>query len=236
MNIALRMISKFFRLFGYSVRKEEPVVANHPDVERLRVRGLRAESLSLHFGCGPRVLKGWINIDLAYEPFHNYLQYYTDVHYGEAIRGDRADLYIVNVLRDGLPLPDESVDLIFHEDFFEHLDQKEQMMFLAETFRVLKKGAVHRINTPNLRASMRDHADFSKGLSGVYTDEWEQWGHYSVVSPAILREMADIVGYSSVQFNGRDESIARAQLPSEYRPDPHDRPAADSNVFADLLK
>ena len=34
-------------------------------------------SLKLHIGCGPRILKGWVNIDLAFEPYENYMQYYT---------------------------------------------------------------------------------------------------------------------------------------------------------------
>ena len=54
----------------------------------------------------------------------------------------------MNILEAGLPLPDNSVDAIFHEDFSEHLDQKEQILFLAEALRVLKHGLVHRINTP----------------------------------------------------------------------------------------
>ena len=158
-------------------------------------------AISLHFGCGVRVFKGWVNIDLDYAHYEDYLQYYTDDDFPESIRGSKDDFYEINLLKMGLPLPDNSVDIIFHEDFFEHLTQKEQVVFLAETLRVMKKGAVHRINTPNLLASMRDNSTFSKGREGVFTNEWDSWHHYNVISPAILADMARMVGYSDIKFN-----------------------------------
>jgi hypothetical protein len=100
----------------------------------------------------------------------------------------------------------------------------------------MKKGAVHRINTPNLAASMRDKSSFSKGIDGVFVGEWDFWHHYNVISPAILADMAKIVGYTDIKFNSKNHSIVAPQLPVEYRPDEKDRPAADSNVFADLIK
>jgi len=54
-----------------------------------------------------------------------------------------------------------------------------------------------------------------------------------VISAKIIEE---IIGYSSVFFNTRNNSLASKYLPLEYRPDEKDRPASDSNVFADLIK
>lgn len=229
------LVSRAFKKIGYTLTKSEENNSDPEDLLRLKKRGDDG-SLKLHFGCGPRILKGWCNIDLSFEPFDAYLKYYTDIHYPEKIRGTREDLYVINIIKDGLPLPDNSVDMIFHEDFFEHLTQKQQIVFLAETWRVLKPGAVHRVNTPNLAASMRDNSDFSKGKDGVYTAEWDTWDHFSIVSPPILEAMARIVGYSDISFNSKNSSIIADQLPKEYRPDDNDRKAIDSNVFADLIK
>jgi hypothetical protein len=221
---------------GYEFKKLPVSGSDKNDLIRLPADVKKLDKIKIHFGSGPRILKGWINIDLSYAHFGPYLQYYTDKHYPEAIRGSRDDLYIIDIFNDGIPLPDESVDIIFHEDFFEHLTQKQQIIFLAETLRVMKKGAVQRINTPNLVASMRDNSSFKKGKAGVYTAEWDNWEHHSVISPAILGDMAKIVGYSKFFFNSKDKSIAAEELPSEYRPDENARAAADSNVFADLVK
>jgi predicted SAM-dependent methyltransferase len=234
------IIKKLVHNLGYKIMPlaafKKPEVSNPEDIERLRKVSLSGEPILLHFGCGPRVLKNWINIDLAFEPYEYYLQFYGDEFYPESIRGNKKDLFEINIIRDGIPLPDNSVDGIFHEDFFEHLVQRDQIIFLAETLRVLKPGSVHRINTPNLSASMRDYSDFKKGKDGVYTDEWNQWEHFSVINPGILEEMAKMTGYSEVKFTERNKSSIAHLLPKEYRPNPTDRAAKDANVFADLFK
>lgn len=201
--------------------------------ERLRREYRDRGKVKLHFGCGPRILKGWINIDLSFEPYERYLQYYTDTYYPEAVRGGRADLYTMDITRTGLPLPDDSVDVIFHEDFLEHLNQKEQILFLAETFRVLKPGSVHRINTPDLLSSMRKHSDFTKGKEGVYEGEWDNHGHKHLVTARYIEEVAVMIGYREVVYNGRNKSISQ-DIPLEYRPG-SDRPE-EGNIFADLIK
>lgn len=202
--------------------------------ERLLAIVKSGRPVKLHLGCGARILAGWINMDMHYQSYQNYLQYYTDQHYRPEIRGNRSDFYPIDVTKRPLPLPNNSVDVVFHEDFLEHINQRDQVVFLAEVLRVLKPGGIHRINTPNLIASMRDHSDFSKGFSGVYVEEWNGHGHYSLMTPQSLTELATMVGYSKVICNAKNKSTS-PMVPSEYRPDPHDRPE-DGNVFADLIK
>jgi len=191
------------------------------------------KNIKLHFGCGPRVLKGWINIDLAFEPFEKYLKNYTDKFYPESIRGNKNDFYAIDVTRIGIPLPDNSVNVIFHEDFLEHLNQKDQIIFLTETLRVLKKESIHRINTPNLLNSMKENSNFSKGKIGIYEREWNKHRHLNVLTPKILEEMAKMIGYSKISFNKRDKSISK-EIPLEYRPG--DDRKESGNIFADLIK
>lgn len=187
--------------------------------------------VKLHVGCGPRILKGWINVDLNHEPFENYLNYYQD-KYLENIRGTKKEFWECDVT-DGIPLPDNCVDIVFSEDFIEHLSQRGQVIFLSEALRVLKKGAVHRINTPDLLQSMRS-SNFKLGLKGVFLEEWDRSVHINVLSKSILKELAKMVGYSKVIFNAKNHSISKL-VPVEYRPDIHDRPS-NGNIFADLIK
>lgn len=204
------------------------------DYKRLSDFNLQGTKVKLHFGCGPRVLKDWINIDILYETYEKYLKYYGDEFYPQAIRGDRNDFYEFNIVDLGIPLPNDSVDLIFHEDFIEHLNQRDQIVFLAETLRVMKKGTIHRINTPNLITSMKNHSEFIKGRQGVYTEEWDKHVHLSILTRNYLQEIATLIGYSDVIFNGKNQSIAK-DLPKEYRPS-EDRNSSDGNIFADLIK
>lgn len=238
------IVKKIVYFLGYTISKVEAEnnTAKFSDLCSEKLNGFaelernckKCKEIKLHFGCGPRVFKGWINVDLAYVPYHNFMQYYTDKYYPEKIRGDKTDFYAIDVTKTGLPLPDNSVDVIFHEDFLEHLNQRDQLVFLAETYRVLKPGGVHRVNTPDLLSSMNEHSDFSKGISGVYIDEWDRHRHLNILTTTILHEMALMVGYREVTFNSRDHSRSQL-LPLEYRPDPNDR-AESGNIFADLIK
>lgn len=204
------------------------------DVARLRAYAESGRAIKLHFGCGPRILKGWVNIDLAFEPYENYLKYYGDEFYPEGIRGGRCDFFVLDVTKEHLPFEDNSVDVVFHEDFIEHIDQRSQWLFLAEVFRVLKPGSIHRVNTPDLNYSMSQHSDFTKGAAGVYIEEWDKHAHKNVLTHSLLAEMATIIGYREVNYTKRDGSAA-PMLPREYRPDPNDRHEC-GNIFADLIK
>jgi len=229
-----KLIRNLFDFLGYEVilrRKYRD--ENSKDYLRLSTEYKKYDVLKIQFGCGPRILKGWVNIDLFFTPYRKYLKYYTNKFYSPEIRGDRNDLFCIDVTKTKLPLPDSSVDVIFHEDFLEHLSQRDQFIFLAETFRVLKKGGVHRINTPDLSVSLKKTCDFSKGGVGVCTKEWDKNDHISVLTKNMLEEMANIIGYSKIVFRNRDESAASG-LPKEYRP-ATDR-GVDGNIFADLIK
>jgi hypothetical protein len=229
------LLIKLFRLFGIEIilNPIKPMV-NETDYKRLETLGSAGATLKLHFGCGPRVLKGWVNIDLKFEPYEKYLASYTDKYYGPEVRGTQEDFYALDITKTGIPLPDNSVEVVFHEDFLEHLSQKEQYIFLAETFRVLKPGGVHRVNTPNLLSSMKTHTKFGEGIKGVYKEEWDLNGHVCVVTPKYLEDIAANIGYSKVLFSKRDDSISK-DIPLEYRPGA-DRDSEEGNIFADLIK
>ncbi len=147
--------------------------------------------------------------------------------------GTRKDLYVVDFTEGPLPLPDNSVDLIFHEDFIEHINQRDAVLFLAETLRVLKPGGVHRINTPELLGSMRRYSDFKKGYVGVYVGEWDRHIHLNVFTRQYLEEMARMVGYREVVFNGKNKSVAPG-MPKDFRPD--ESREEHEQILCDLIK
>lgn len=240
----IKKIAKIILLqFGLKIQRIRKVdvvgkngtgLVNEYDKLKSYIKQYSEDVIKLHIGCGPRILKGWVNIDLAYEPFENYLPYYGEEFYSQDVRGKREEFFGFNLIEHGLPFSDESIDFIFHEDFIEHLSQRDQFVFLAETLRVLKPGGMHRVNTPELLSSMELGSDFNKGGKGVFVQEWDSNGHLNVLTDKILEEMEKIVGYSTVIFNSRDNSICNC-IPKEYRPDPSDRPES-GNIFADLVK
>jgi len=205
------------------------------DYERLKKIAKDTKVKKIHLGSGPRVLKNWINLDIRYEHYQKYLKYYTNKFYPAQIRGTRKDFYLFDVTKHKIPLPSSSVEVVFHEDFIEHLNQKEQILLLAEVYRVLKPGSVHRISTPSLFPALKNRqTKFKDGYDGIGTGIWDDYVHKNILTPQYLKEIALKVGYKQVRFSGRDRSLAK-NLPLEYRPDPKNSRDED-HIFCDLIK
>jgi predicted SAM-dependent methyltransferase len=106
-----------------------------PLARRQLERAGRGESLKLHLGCGWIPKQGWVNVDLF---------------------ATRAD--ICWDLSLGIPLPDDSVDAIFHEHMLEHLSLGSGLAFTRECHRVLKPGRLLRIGVPDAGALLDSYA------------------------------------------------------------------------------
>lgn len=84
------------------------------------------EVRKIHLGCGSRIFSGWLNADI-----NIYNDCYID-------------------LTKKLPLPDNSVDFIYSEHVFEHLEYVEGQKLLKECYRILKPNGVIRTVMPDL--------------------------------------------------------------------------------------
>ncbi|MNK04979.1 putative S-adenosylmethionine-dependent methyltransferase [compost metagenome] len=83
--------------------------------------------MKLHLGCGPNIKEGYVNVD----KFANF---------PGVERWDILDL----------PVADNSVDEVLNEHLAEHIPFKDEKQFWAESFRVLKKGGVLTVETPDM--------------------------------------------------------------------------------------
>jgi predicted SAM-dependent methyltransferase len=99
-----------------------------PTVSRgYRERWKRQDGLKLlNLGGGGNIIEGALTADL--DP--------------------RADTYMN--LAQTLPFADASIDLIFMEEFIEHISKADAAILLGECRRVLKSGGILRIATPDL--------------------------------------------------------------------------------------
>jgi predicted SAM-dependent methyltransferase len=90
----------------------------------------------LNLACGPNRKEGWINIDLT----------------------DGVDLHLD--LRERLPFPDDSVEVIYSEHFFEHLNYpSEVLFFLRESYRVLVSGGLFTVGVPDAEPALIAYAN-----------------------------------------------------------------------------
>jgi predicted SAM-dependent methyltransferase len=97
---------------------------------------LDPHDLRVNIGCGPNALPGWINLDAA--------------------RADGID--VLWDLRHGLPFPSESCTAIFGEHVIEHITKEDAEKLLRDCHRVLQKGGVVRISTPDAGRFLRSYA------------------------------------------------------------------------------
>lgn len=179
------------------------------------------EPLRLQLGFGRHPLKNFLNLDFRYRVLDD---------------RESSDFFDTTFIFDwpkGIPVPNDTVDFVFHEDMYEHLDQKEQYYLLAEVLRILQPGRYHRINCPNLEYIMRTMSDFRNGHAGIH-DEWNAWHHKNVPTRISLEEQARIVGYRSTQFNGKNQTVSGVVFRERRPGGQYDQ--NEYNIFADLQK
>jgi len=100
-----------------------------------------------------------------------------------------------------LPFPNESFDLVFHQDVIEHV--KKPYLFVSEQYRVLKKGGSLIIGTPNILRS----ANLVKLMLGklrfpVKIGENEEIGEYVHIqefSEFQLKNLLEEVGFKNIE-------------------------------------
>src|SRR5215831_11977164 len=128
------MIRQFIRnQTTYGLRVSLRHVFTEIEILRKHRQGIRQarnllgqQHLRLNIGCGRKVKREWINIDLS----------------------PHADITLD--LREPLPLPENSCSFIYSEHFLEHLDYPlHAEIFLKECYRVLEPGGVISIGVPD---------------------------------------------------------------------------------------
>jgi predicted SAM-dependent methyltransferase len=159
----------------------------------------------IHAGCGPdsffpRLLHGWINLDT---------------------RHDEPGYGAIDLLSEW-PFEEGSAAAVYSEDFIEHLDQREQLIFLGEALRVLQPGGVLRTCCPSLNEEVVRERFFTRWPhTGVRTVdnrvEWAEWGHRLIPTYEYLAHVLDLVGFVQVSRHQRHWSDIPA-FPGDKRP------------------
>jgi predicted SAM-dependent methyltransferase len=186
---------RFRRRVSPSARAKERVLMQMNDVK-------------LHFGCGPRILSGWVNIDGWNFPG---IDFATD-------------------LRQRLPFGDAKCRLVFTEHVFEHIDTDFRLPVLREILRVLQPGGTLRIVVPDceqfvdayirhdtawFQTALGSPVSGAEGLNTVFT----MHTHRVIDDFESLSETLQKVGFSHVE-----RSSFNASAIPELRID-HDAPS-----------
>lgn len=188
------MFRTFMRIVRRSVNRLGYDLTRIPPARRIDLRKAEEKYLGIlreqgvdkaHYGCGEVLFgAGWVNID------------------ADTIYADPAKLFLPADLTLRHPFPSDFFRFQFSEDFLEHLDQAESIIFLAEAFRCLKPGGVLRLSFPGLRSVLREHYT-SGGYEGAALGrqkEYEAWGHKHIYCEESLTLVATHIGFTKVDF------------------------------------
>lgn len=150
--------------------------------------------IKLHLGCGPNVMKGWLNYDL-----------------------NPAEGGIKHDLTRPLPHPDNSVDMCFSEHFIEHITREQAVELLKECHRVLRPGGRLRITTPNLDVLVQDYVN---GKIDRWKGGWEpstpcqmlnygltSWGHKFTYNVQELVQVFIEAGFKNPQVVPHEQGV-----------------------------
>ena len=225
-----KTIKKVFHWYGYDITttipaesvddlrgEEREFFGNIQVVEREMYERLCNHDVDkIHYGCGSTLLGvGWINIDL---PLHC---------------SEDTGFYLSANLVSRHPFPSDFFRYSFAEDFLEHLDQCQSLIFLSEAFRTLRQGGAFRLSFPGLRGVLRRHyrsSDYDGALVGKH-EAYSMWGHNHFYCEESLTIVASHIGFSKIEFvdygNSRHEDLRNL----DSRPDQR-----DLNIYAELTK
>ena len=215
---AKRIAKKTINWLGYDVtRIAAERISGAQGMEEVyskKLRELRVEKV--HYGCGPNLFDGgWVNLDLP------------------PSCSDNTKLYLPINLVSKHPFPSECFRFGFAEDFLEHLDQSEALIFLSEVFRCLQRGGVLRLSFPGLRGVLRRHyrsSDYEGAIVGQ-KEAYTKWGHKHFFCEEGLAIVAKHIGFCKIEFVDYGKSGYQDLCNLDSRPDQR-----DLNIYAELTR
>lgn len=145
----------------------------------------------IHYACGKVIIDGWLNVD-NFDPFS-----YPD---GRIDGGIAKKIYKMD-LKQKHPFKDNHFIFGFAEDFLEHLDQAESLIFLSECFRTFKMDGVLRLSFPELGNVLKRHFTIPsyKGAEKGRIEAYQTWNHKHFYSFENLKLVSRHIGFREIK-------------------------------------
>jgi SAM-dependent methyltransferase len=115
----------------------------------------------LNLACGDQAHGDWVNVEFYPHSLRYRLPGVGALGRRSARRNppltrDGVEIVLAD-LRDGVPFPDRSFDVVYHSNFLEHLDRAAAPDFLRECLRVLRPDGLLRMVVPDLEQRARNY-------------------------------------------------------------------------------
>jgi hypothetical protein len=184
------------------------------------LEGLMADKI--HYACGRNVRAGWLNVDGFDESYH----------YGKVEKNASSQIFFMDLTK-AHPFPDDAFRFGHAEDFLEHLDQSEAIIFLCECYRTFQAGGVLRLSFPGLEGVLRRHLRSGNYSGGVacQSEAYTTWWHKHFFNESELELLAHHIGFRGFRKEVYGESSYPELRNIETRPD-----QVDLNLVCELTK
>ncbi|MCJ7785678.1 MAG: hypothetical protein MUP41_17230, partial [Desulfobacterales bacterium] len=186
-----KMVGKVFNYMGYEIQKKgRDFFYPKTDLINSVDKNLPFDQKKIHYGCGPILLKGWLNVDLCPRKNIDYISISCN-------------------LIGRHPFPDNWFEFGFAEDFIEHLSQEDSIIFLSEAYRTFKLGGVLRLSFPGLEGVLKRHyrEHGYKGAIICKKEAFTTWRHLHFYSKEELSTVCKYLGFSVINFVEYSKSI-----------------------------
>ena len=174
-----------------------------------------------HLGCGPVFYDDFLNVD---GEFPN-----MDLEFGVPRRYDAnpKQYLLLHDLRNGVPAADNSLHVIYHCHFLEHLDDQDGRRLISECYRSLRPGGVMRFAVPDLNLwctnYLSDRSEFFDWYRATYlANDKERYKTKASVFMGMLYNWGHRISYdfetiSTVLHDAGFRQVSRMQWGSSTR-------------------
>lgn len=176
----------------------------------------------VHYACGWNIMEGWFNVDGIDESYPH----------GRVDAEKARHIYRTDLTKRH-PFASGSFRFGYAEDFLEHLDQSESLIFLSETYRTLQTGGVLRLSFPGLEGVLRRHLRTSdyEGAAACQHEAYATWWHKHFYSAEELRLVAQHIGFQRFEVVEYGKSMHPELRNLETRPE-----QIDLNLVCELTR
>lgn len=148
----------------------------------------------LYVGCGNHRLSGFTHVEIDFAKTFSK---------GDIVSSPE----IMCDITDKIPLNDNSVDLIFSRETYEHLKYRELINCLIESHRVLKKGGLMRIGVPDLDKYIHNYIDKKEDVNKAKS-EWHLDPDFPIENHSDL--FVARIMYTDHYYNHNFETLSNA--------------------------
>ncbi|HBE02798.1 MAG TPA: hypothetical protein DC049_10045 [Spirochaetia bacterium] len=168
----------------------------------------------INYGCFNKIFDDWLNVDINPRTL------------------GASNTLCLDLVKTH-PFPDNYFEYAYTEDFIEHIAQHEQIFFLAEAARTMKKNGVLRISTPDLQKIINKHQPLTGSPAALkfYMEEYKLPAHICYLTRDSLESICLGAGFSSIRFLSYQQSGYSVFRNTDTRPGQQ-----DTNIFAEIIK